>query len=170
MAQQFEGLAREQATRRRRGRCAGAEHRTGDLIADRIRLIAWLPPEQTIITSTCGFNHLPRHIALGKMRAMVEAKAILSADVSRAKHERRSPRRSHTSTGFGKPKDDCGLPQAASGIGWFEWDLATDAWEWTKPRWHSCSVRSDRAPRASFPEWEPAIFIDDVPKLRSAAR
>jgi 5-methyltetrahydropteroyltriglutamate--homocysteine methyltransferase len=30
------------------------------------------------ITSTCGFNHLPRHIALGKMRAMTAAKAILS--------------------------------------------------------------------------------------------
>jgi 5-methyltetrahydropteroyltriglutamate--homocysteine methyltransferase len=32
---------------------------------------------QTIITSSCGFNHLPRHIALGKMRAMAEAKSIL---------------------------------------------------------------------------------------------
>jgi 5-methyltetrahydropteroyltriglutamate--homocysteine methyltransferase len=49
------------------------------LIVDRIRAYPWLSPEQTIITSTCGFNHLPRHIALGKMRAMVEAKAVLSA-------------------------------------------------------------------------------------------
>ena len=48
------------------------------LIIDRIRAYPWLSPEQTIITSTCGFNHLPRHIALGKMRAMVEAKTILS--------------------------------------------------------------------------------------------
>ena len=38
----------------------------------------WLAPEQTIITSSCGFNHLPRHIALGKLRAMSEAKAILT--------------------------------------------------------------------------------------------
>ena len=53
---------------------------TGTLVAARIRAHPWLAPEQTIITSTCGFNHLPRHIALGKMRAMVEAKAILSAD------------------------------------------------------------------------------------------
>src|SRR5712675_685850 len=50
---------------------------TGALIAERIRAYSWLAPDQTIITSTCGFNHLPRHIALGKMRAMAEAKAIL---------------------------------------------------------------------------------------------
>jgi len=39
---------------------------TGALIAERIRAYSWLAPDQTIITSTCGFNHLPRHIALGK--------------------------------------------------------------------------------------------------------
>jgi 5-methyltetrahydropteroyltriglutamate--homocysteine methyltransferase len=50
----------------------------GALIAERIAACRWLPPEQTIITSTCGFNHLPRHIAFGKMRAMAEAKSILS--------------------------------------------------------------------------------------------
>jgi 5-methyltetrahydropteroyltriglutamate--homocysteine methyltransferase len=53
---------------------------TGALVAERIAAHRWLAPEQTIITSTCGFNHLPRHIAFGKMRAMTEAKAILSAD------------------------------------------------------------------------------------------
>lgn len=51
---------------------------TGTLVAERVAAHRWLAPEQTIITSTCGFNHLPRHIALGKMRAMAEAKAILS--------------------------------------------------------------------------------------------
>ena len=50
---------------------------TGQQIADRIRAYRWLTPEQTIITSSCGFNHLPRHIAWGKMRAMSEAKSIL---------------------------------------------------------------------------------------------
>jgi 5-methyltetrahydropteroyltriglutamate--homocysteine methyltransferase len=50
---------------------------TGEQVADRIRAHAWLAPEQTIITSSCGFNHLPRHIALGKLRAMTSAKAIL---------------------------------------------------------------------------------------------
>jgi len=53
---------------------------TAAQIAERISAHRWLAPEQTIITSTCGFNHLPRHIAFGKMRAMVEAKAILAGD------------------------------------------------------------------------------------------
>jgi len=51
---------------------------SGALVAERISAHSWLAPEQTIITSSCGFNHLPRHIALGKIRAMTEAKAILS--------------------------------------------------------------------------------------------
>ena len=50
---------------------------TGEQVADRIKAHSWLMPEQTIVTSSCGFNHLPRHIALGKLRAMSEAKAIL---------------------------------------------------------------------------------------------
>ena len=52
---------------------------TGEQVADRIKAHPWLAPEQTIVTSSCGFNHLPRHIALGKLRAMTEAKAILLA-------------------------------------------------------------------------------------------
>ena len=52
---------------------------TGEQVADRIRAHPWLAPEQTIVTSSCGFNHLPRHIALGKLRAMAEAKSILLA-------------------------------------------------------------------------------------------
>ena len=50
---------------------------TGEQVAERIKAHRGSRPEQTIITSSCGFNHLPRHIALGKMRAMTEAKAIL---------------------------------------------------------------------------------------------
>jgi len=53
---------------------------TGHQVVERIRAHEWLAPEQTIITSSCGFNHLPRHIALGKMRAMTEAKAILTSN------------------------------------------------------------------------------------------
>lgn len=52
---------------------------TGAVVAERVRACGWLAPEQAIITSTCGFNHLPRHVAFGKMRAMSEAKAILNA-------------------------------------------------------------------------------------------
>jgi PAS domain S-box-containing protein len=59
------------------------------------------------------------------------------------------------------------IAQAAGGIGWFEWDLVTDAWE--------CSTHvaimfgfDPATPRPLFADWQPAIFIDDVPKLRSA--
>ena len=51
---------------------------SGEQVAERIRVHHWLAPEQTLITSSCGFNHLPRHVALGKLRAMTVAKAILS--------------------------------------------------------------------------------------------
>jgi 5-methyltetrahydropteroyltriglutamate--homocysteine methyltransferase len=50
---------------------------TGEQVAERIKVHKWLPPEQTIITSSCGFNHLPRHIAFSKLLAISEAKAIL---------------------------------------------------------------------------------------------
>jgi 5-methyltetrahydropteroyltriglutamate--homocysteine methyltransferase len=53
---------------------------SGEQIADRIRAYRWLAPEQTIITSSCGFNHLPRQTAFGKLRAMTEAKEILSGN------------------------------------------------------------------------------------------
>jgi 5-methyltetrahydropteroyltriglutamate--homocysteine methyltransferase len=50
---------------------------SGETIAARIRAHAWLAPEQIIITSSCGFNHLPRNVAFGKLKAMTEAKRIL---------------------------------------------------------------------------------------------
>jgi 5-methyltetrahydropteroyltriglutamate--homocysteine methyltransferase len=50
---------------------------TGETVAQRIRDCAWLAPEQTIVTSSCGFNHLPRDIAFGKLQAMRQAKRIL---------------------------------------------------------------------------------------------
>ena len=50
---------------------------SGETVAARIAKYKWLEPEQTIITSSCGFNHLPRSIAAGKLRAMTEAKRIL---------------------------------------------------------------------------------------------
>jgi 5-methyltetrahydropteroyltriglutamate--homocysteine methyltransferase len=54
---------------------------TGEQVADRIRVHTWLAPGQTLITSSCGFNHQPRHIVMGKLLAMAEAKAILQSDV-----------------------------------------------------------------------------------------
>ena len=38
---------------------------------------SWLSPEQTLITSSCGMNHLPREVAFGKLAAMVGAQDIL---------------------------------------------------------------------------------------------
>jgi 5-methyltetrahydropteroyltriglutamate--homocysteine methyltransferase len=58
---------------------------TGEQVAERIKAHSWLTPEQTIITSSCGFNHLPRHVALGKLHAMADAKAILTG-TARSRH------------------------------------------------------------------------------------
>jgi 5-methyltetrahydropteroyltriglutamate--homocysteine methyltransferase len=51
---------------------------TAETIVERIRSNDWLAPDQTVITSSCGFNHLPRRTAFDKMKAMNEAKRILS--------------------------------------------------------------------------------------------
>src|SRR3970040_2354604 len=50
-----------------------------EVIAERITRLRWLTPEQTLITSSCGMNHLRRGIAFGKLKAMTEAKRILLA-------------------------------------------------------------------------------------------
>jgi 5-methyltetrahydropteroyltriglutamate--homocysteine methyltransferase len=50
---------------------------TGQVLVERIKANAWLAPEQTVITSSCGFNHLPRKTAFEKMLAMRDAKRIL---------------------------------------------------------------------------------------------
>jgi 5-methyltetrahydropteroyltriglutamate--homocysteine methyltransferase len=50
---------------------------SGETVAGRIRKEAWLAPEQTIVTSSCGLNHLPRQVAFGKLKAMTEAKRVL---------------------------------------------------------------------------------------------
>ena len=50
---------------------------SGETVAGRIRKYAWLAPEQIIVTSSCGLNHLPRQVAFGKLQAMSEAKRIL---------------------------------------------------------------------------------------------
>jgi 5-methyltetrahydropteroyltriglutamate--homocysteine methyltransferase len=47
-------------------------------IADRVKTWgSWLPREQILITSSCGMNHLPRHIAEGKLAAMAGARDLL---------------------------------------------------------------------------------------------
>jgi PAS domain S-box-containing protein len=59
------------------------------------------------------------------------------------------------------------IAQVAGGVGWFEWDLVTDAWEWT-PHVAVLFGFDPETPRPLFADWQPAIFIDDVPKLRAA--
>src|SRR5579872_4097553 len=59
------------------------------------------------------------------------------------------------------------IAQVAGGIGWFEWDLATNTWEWT-PHVAVLFGFDPETPRPSFADWKPAIFFDDVPKLCSA--
>jgi 5-methyltetrahydropteroyltriglutamate--homocysteine methyltransferase len=50
---------------------------TPETIVQRIKKHGWLAPEQTLITTSCGLNHLPRPMAFGKLRAIAEAKQIL---------------------------------------------------------------------------------------------
>jgi 5-methyltetrahydropteroyltriglutamate--homocysteine methyltransferase len=50
---------------------------SGETVAARISAQRWLAPEQAIVTSSCGFNHLPRQVAFGKLKAMSDAKRIL---------------------------------------------------------------------------------------------
>jgi 5-methyltetrahydropteroyltriglutamate--homocysteine methyltransferase len=50
---------------------------SGETVAARVAAYKWLAPEQTIVTSSCGFNHLPRATAFGKLKAMAEAKRLL---------------------------------------------------------------------------------------------
>lgn len=52
---------------------------SGETIAARVARLGWLVPEQTIVTSSCGMNHLPRHICFGKLQALAEARRILRA-------------------------------------------------------------------------------------------
>jgi 5-methyltetrahydropteroyltriglutamate--homocysteine methyltransferase len=51
---------------------------TPEQVIERIHAHRWLTPDQTILTSSCGFNHLPRHIAVAKLRVLTKTKAILS--------------------------------------------------------------------------------------------
>ena len=50
---------------------------SAETVAERITKYSWLAPEQTLITSSCGMNHLPRHIAFGKLQAMTGTKKVL---------------------------------------------------------------------------------------------
>src|SRR6185437_1078409 len=57
--------------------------------------------------------------------------------------------------------------EAAGGIGMFELDLISDLWEWT-PQVAVLFGLDSRSAGTSFADWERAIFVDDVPKVRAA--
>jgi 5-methyltetrahydropteroyltriglutamate--homocysteine methyltransferase len=77
MAHHYEGLLRDRQLGVGAVDVQDPSVETGEVVAQRIRDCTWLAPEQTIITSSCGFNHLPRNVAYGKLRAMSEARRIL---------------------------------------------------------------------------------------------
>jgi PAS domain S-box-containing protein len=58
--------------------------------------------------------------------------------------------------------------EIAGGIGTFEWDLASDTWNWTAPIARLFGFEPD-AERAAFGDWHRAVFPDDLLKIRSAA-
>ncbi len=52
-----------------------------ELVAARIRrALPYVPKESVILAPDCGMKYLPREVAFGKMRAMVEAAKILRAE------------------------------------------------------------------------------------------
>jgi 5-methyltetrahydropteroyltriglutamate--homocysteine methyltransferase len=77
MTHHYEGLLRNQQLGVGAIDVQDPKVESAEKIAERIRAYSWLAPEQTIVTSSCGFNHLPRQTAFGKMRAMTDAKRLL---------------------------------------------------------------------------------------------
>lgn len=43
-------------------------------IIERVEAQRWLSPEQTLLTTTCGLNHLPREVCYRKLAALCEAR------------------------------------------------------------------------------------------------
>lgn len=81
MASHYEGLLRNTQLAIGAADVQDLRVESAETIAERVSRYSWLPPEQTMITSSCGMVHLPRHIAFGKLRSMVEAKRMLGGDV-----------------------------------------------------------------------------------------
>ena len=75
--------------------------------------------------------------------------------------------REHIESRLRETEERFRLAQIASGIGWFEWNLATNEWQWT-PYVAILFGFDPDIPKPSFSEWERAIFVDDVPKLHAA--
>jgi 5-methyltetrahydropteroyltriglutamate--homocysteine methyltransferase len=58
------------------------EVETPEVVAGRIRrALPYIRPQQVILAPDCGLKYLPRDVAFGKMRAMVEGAKIVRAEV-----------------------------------------------------------------------------------------
>ncbi len=78
-----------------------------------------------------------------------------------------SSRQNRAEQGLEATEERFRIAQVAGGIGWFEWDLATDEWQWT-PHVAVLFGFARETPRLRSEDWQAAIFVDDAPKLRSA--
>jgi 5-methyltetrahydropteroyltriglutamate--homocysteine methyltransferase len=52
----------------------------GEVVARIRRALPYVAPENVIVAPDCGMKYLPRDVAFGKMRAMVDAAGILRAE------------------------------------------------------------------------------------------
>jgi 5-methyltetrahydropteroyltriglutamate--homocysteine methyltransferase len=53
-------------------------------VAERVRrALPHTTPEQIIVSMDCGMKYLPREVAFGKMKAMVEGAAIVRAELAK---------------------------------------------------------------------------------------
>lgn len=53
-------------------------------VAGRIRrALPFVPPEHLIVSTDCGMKYLPRDVADGKMRALVEGATIVRREVEK---------------------------------------------------------------------------------------
>ena len=59
---------------------------TPEAVAARIRCaLPYVPPEQIVVAPDCGLKYLPREVAFGKMRAMVEGARMVRQELSAKK-------------------------------------------------------------------------------------
>jgi PAS domain S-box-containing protein len=66
-----------------------------------------------------------------------------------------------------RPKERFRAAEAASAIGAFEYDLESGKWGWAPALALLFGLSPEEAPE-NFEEWQRAIFVDDVPKIRRA--
>jgi 5-methyltetrahydropteroyltriglutamate--homocysteine methyltransferase len=59
------------------------EVETAEMVAERIRkALAFIAPERVVVAPDCGMKYLPREVAFGKMRAMVEGARMVRESLS----------------------------------------------------------------------------------------